>query len=288
MHKDSADEELNEEVEFAQELSAGLQRIYRENAKFREGSKLLGETIKNLRTMFQCAGVGQTILKLNTVARSAQLYYSKLYPEMIENLGFFANLSWFVSLNIPISNFRSQVMCLPNDLSDSEKTEYADQKFLEFYESWFDSLCSIAIRKFPDRAFALEPAFNAHKRGEFALSIPVFLSQSDGILFDLTKKELFSSNGHISSVVMTMINGDLKVGSMTQAVWTPLAEIRPIGWSLKTRSKNSYQGFNRNTIMHGLDNSYATEINSFKSFSLLSYIISLRSLSEYGGKPDVY
>lgn len=284
MHKEIDSEEPDESVEFAQELSAGLERMYRENVQFREATQQLGSSIKKIRSALYTVDLGKAFSKVNEMARSAQLHYAKLYPEVINNLGYFADLSWFVSLNIPVSKFYKQVLYIPNSLKDFEKVEFVNEKFSEFYEIWFDALCSIAIKKFPDRAFALGPAFEAHKRGEFALSIPVFLSQSDGILYELTAEELFSSSGHISNAVLTMINGNLKVGSMTRAVWTPLAEIRPIGWSLKARCKNSYKGFNRNTVMHGLDKNYATKINSLKSFSLLSYVVSLRSLSEYEAK----
>ena len=41
-----------------------------------------------------------------------------------------------------------------------------------------------------DREFAIRPAVNAHKRGEYALSVPIFFAQAEGILSKKREKYL--------------------------------------------------------------------------------------------------
>ncbi len=44
----------------------------------------------------------------------------------------------------------------------------------------------------PTRAHLLKAAFSAHRRGEFALSVPVFLAQADGICSELIGVSLYT------------------------------------------------------------------------------------------------
>lgn len=69
-------------------------------------------------------------------------------------------------------------------------------------------------------------------------------------------------------------------GYFDDATWSPLSAVRPIGWSPKERREAGYSGFNRHTTMHGMDLHYASEVNSYKAFSLLCYVASVKPESE--------
>ncbi|MNJ40303.1 hypothetical protein D3C77_351950 [compost metagenome] len=202
------------------------------------------------------------------------------YPKVIECLDFLAAKTWFVSMSLGLSNYE-RLAFSPETIGMSEEVEGAlNDLFIEVYRESLDDLEASMLDRFPKRAFAIGPAINAHRRGEFALSIPVFLSQADGILLDITSAELFTSKGHISKHAQSQISTEPHenwLGYFDDAKWSPLSVVRPIGWSPKERSKEGYDGLNRHTIMHGMDLNYASEVNSYKSLSLLVYIASLGS-----------
>jgi hypothetical protein len=59
-------------------------------------------------------------------------------------------------------------------------------------------------------------------------------------------------------------------------MWTSISEKSPISYNEKDRTKFDYNGLNRHMILHGIaTESYATEVNSLKAFSLLSYMSAL-------------
>lgn len=55
------------------------------------------------------------------------------------------------------------------------------------------------------------------------------------------------------------------------AFWTQLKDPLPIALNENDRRSAGYNGLNRNTVLHGIDTTYATELNSFKAFSLMCH-----------------
>ena len=45
------------------------------------------------------------------------------------------------------------------------------------------------IDSYPHRGHLFQQAFEAHREGKYGLSIPVFLTQADGIFWDQTSEE---------------------------------------------------------------------------------------------------
>ena len=65
-------------------------------------------------------------------------------------------------------------------------------------------------------------------------------------------------------------------------MWSSLSEKLPIAYNKKDREKFQYFELNRHMVLHGIaDESYATEENSLKAFSLLSFMASLMSKPSY-------
>jgi len=78
----------------------------------------------------------------------------------------------------------------------------------------FDYLWGKAVEQFPNRGFAIEPAAIAHLCGDYALSIPVFLSQAEGMISDLTQAELFSkTNKKLRMSRMLLVSSTLRLRS---------------------------------------------------------------------------
>ena len=62
---------------------------------------------------------------------------------------------------------------------------------------------------------------------------------------------------------------------MRVALWMPMAEQLPVAYNKAKRDEHGYQGLSRAAVLHGESLNYATETNSLKAFSLLSYVASL-------------
>lgn len=272
---------MNElEPDYADELALELKKRYETDPHFRELATMVGSTLSALNIFFTKVDVGSVLVKIGDAVNKIKDHHAKVYPEIVDNLSFFADHNWFISLSIPAKNFRQQALCGNREGSNPDNMLELDKKFIEFYEGWFKELCTIITKKHPKRTFILEQAFRAHKREEYALSIPVFLAQADGILAETSRMELFSSRDsiykHLNDSKTSAIEGNV----FSAAMWTPLMQERPIAWSSGKRRDNNYTGFNRNTVMHGIDVEYATLKNSLKAFSLLAYVVSLRNLIE--------
>jgi hypothetical protein len=127
---------------------------------------------------------------------------------------------------------------------------------------------------FPSRSVILNKAFLAHKKQNYELSIPVFLAQADGICQELSGHHLFS-NSRKRPPIKRFIE-KLTPDSHIAALLEPLRQTMPISESTETRLDPL--SLNRHGILHGVDVNYATETNSFKAMSLLSYVSSVLSL----------
>ncbi|MDP9783459.1 hypothetical protein [Pseudomonas fluorescens] len=201
------------------------------------------------------------------------------YPAMAENLTAAASYSWFTSLLIDFPTYE-RLAFITDDVDPAEREKVIEEAYAEAYRELYSYLSDKITSMFPLRSFALIPAFAAHLREEYALSVPVFFSQAEGILRDITSSELFSARTSPAKVFAEQQRAQISVDDhwvnfSDDAIWAQLSGDLPIGWGPGQRRANNYTGLNRNTTLHGIDMSYATEINSLKAFSLLCYTAGL-------------
>lgn len=202
------------------------------------------------------------------------------YPQLSRNLEEIARQGWFISPHMDFSSYEQLAFSLDGLPESDGRWEALDTAFSNCYSENIGYLLEKITELYPVRDFAIRPAVAAHLRGEYALSVPVFFSQAEGILRDRTSRELFTKkDGHISdyAAAQRVSAEDISdwFGHFDDAIWAPLCGELPIAWSAKQRERADYQGLNRNTTLHGIDLNYATEINSLKAFSLLSYVAGL-------------
>lgn len=116
----------------------------------------------------------------------------------------------------------------------------------------------------PQRERLLTSAFEAHRRGDYAASIPLMLAQADGICRDYTGGHLFTSRQALQAWV--------KAGKPSLLMYfAALVEVTPIIFSEKDRAAKPVR-FNRHAIMHGESLDYDTAGNAARAVSLLVYI----------------
>lgn len=138
------------------------------------------------------------------------------------------------------------------------------------------------LHNYPRRLNILTAAFRLHEEENYIGSIPLFLAQCDGIVFEKFNHSLFSKK-----------NGKLLIGE-TLKEKIELCEIEKDGvldifyealrvknaFSENSSHANMQMAPNRHGILHGLEAhlDYGTKKNSLKAFSLLAYLDSMFNL----------
>ncbi len=209
----------------------------------------------------------------------------KAYPNLSPRLEILAKKGWFISLFFGLSEF-DQIAMAVGETDDRELEAMLSKTYRESIE---DHAAAI-LDQFPEREFVIKPALDAHLRGEYALSVPVFFAQADGIASAVVGKHIFSDTkekgSHISAFAADEIaklkekddDGSSDLFRVIHlALWQPLTDHQPIAYNSTKREAENYDGLNRHMVLHGESLDYATEENSLKAFSLLSYVASLLS-----------
>jgi len=187
----------------------------------------------------------------------------KLFSVMLSDEG------WYLDYDLAVETLSSLYI-----IQVKTESNVLDKYMVDFYKKKLNIIINFFQKEFPKRYLILEKAFKAHKKGDFELSIPVFLSQIEGLFFDLTNKEIFSKGrgkrkentakewleereGHDVNLILSILE--------------PLRKNENISANIKD-SENFPNALNRNKILHGRDLNYSIEINSYKSISLLLFI----------------
>jgi hypothetical protein len=139
-----------------------------------------------------------------------------------------------------------------------------EESLVKHFDAELDEIENELCRHAPKREHLLKSGFAAHRRGDFAASIPLMLAQADGICRDYTGGHLFSGRQTLQAWV--------KAGKPSMLMYfAALIEVTPIIASEKERSAKPV-GFNRHAIMHGESVDYDTPGNGARAVSLLVYI----------------
>ena len=142
-----------------------------------------------------------------------------------------------------------------------------DLAFAQHVRRQLDHIEAALIGTYPLRAHLFQEAFGAHRESKYALSIPVFLTQADGIFHDRFGSLFFSkqSNASVSAFSSEAI------GHFFKAVLHSLMIDAPL-WTDSRSLDDTLEGLNRHQVLHGLKTDYNTELNSLKAISLLDYL----------------
>jgi hypothetical protein len=172
------------------------------------------------------------------------------------------NHGWFFDLEMPLPFLWE----LENALNDYFREN------LEIIENRF-------VTKFPRRAKIINSAFSAHKRGEYELSIPIFLAQTDGICYEVVNQYLFMRVRGEKKPSTAIYVDSIASDTFRHALLSPLSQPLPISASKNERSE-TFNELNRHQVMHGESWDYGTEVNGLKSISLLNYVAQVLRLDD--------
>lgn len=155
------------------------------------------------------------------------------------------------------------------DLFEGGATGRAHQKLCDHFDNRLDDIQRDICGRFLNRARVLKQAFDAHRRGEYALAIPVFLSQADGICQELVGVQLYARRNGMPELAAYLRIEDAM--SFRASLLYPLVEPNPISAGSAERAGLS-DLLNRHAILHGESFDYDTKLNSCRSVSLLAYV----------------
>ena len=174
-----------------------------------------------------------------------------------------AEESWFFNPEIPVSILHELEPRI------KENPDKVWDWFDDFFRNHLDSIERRLVISYPKRARFFRDAFRAHRRGEYSLSIPVFLSQADGVFAEIfPEKSLFMYRKRESAI---SIHASQTGEKWIEVFLYPLSIMVPL-WMPEFLRGESFSSLNRHQVLHGESVDYDTERNSLKSISLLGYL----------------
>jgi len=202
--------------------------------------------------------------------------FKKLPAKMKKALKTLGEHGWFLDLDVPVPG----IWQLEEAMNDGNIKE-AEEALIEYFRKRTPEIEENLCNKFPDRAKILHSAFKAHLRGEYELSVPVFLAQADGICDEMIGIQLYKKdkgNPATAAYVQKIANDTFRA-----AILHPLSLTLPISASKYERGEN-FNDLNRHQVLHGESTTYGSEINSLKEISLLNYVAQVLVKSADEGK----
>lgn len=184
------------------------------------------------------------------------------------------NHGWFFDLEMPLPFLWE----LENALNEGDINQ-AEAALVDYFRENLETIENRFVTKFPHRAKIINAAFSAHKRGEYELSIPVFLAQTDGICYEVVNQYLFMRVRGEKKPSTAIYVDSIASDTFRHALLSPLSQPLPISASKKERSE-TFNELNRHQVMHGESWDYGTEINGLKSISLLNYVAQVLRLDD--------
>ncbi len=157
------------------------------------------------------------------------------------------------------------------ELLGSSQHSQAEEAICSHFQSDRNKLIDSVIENNPDRKDIILDALAAHDEGRYALSIPVFLIQADGIgssYFNIDS--IYTASAGNYEKIKRKFDADecwLRIKYIHYLVGT----IHPLNASRRVRDRYD-SPFNRHTVIHGESVNYPSRINSLKSISWLHFI----------------
>lgn len=151
----------------------------------------------------------------------------------------------------------------------SGNIENANNALCDHFDSRADEIEANLTSQLPERTRLFSSAFGAHRRAEYALSIPVFLAQADGVCQKITGEQLYSKRKGIPKLAQVLLTPDISL--FTASMLTPIIEPAPITAGPKERDQ-MVNILNRHAVLHGESTDYDNRLNSCRAISLLVYV----------------
>lgn len=182
-----------------------------------------------------------------------------------ENVRELARHGWFISWwHTPLPAINPVA-----DLFRSGNEEEGNAQLCRHFTEIYGEITKDLLIQYPRRAPILRSAFDAHESGSFALSVPVFLAQADGIAREMLGVYVYTRQGKVRKAMREAIER-INPSGIDEPILRLILEDLPLAASDNSLDFRA-DSLNRHAILHGIDLNYPTSLNSLKAISWLQY-----------------
>ncbi len=165
----------------------------------------------------------------------------------------------------------AQLVDYASGLDGGEKEE-TNKTLCQHFDARSEVIINDLVAMAPTRERFLRSALAAHRRQEYELSIPVFVSQADGLWQEFTKADketrLYSrTKGQPRTAKWVK---SVKRDDLDEALLYPL--VAPLPISAQDGEVVPKGALVRHRVLHGTDPDYPTRLNSCRALSHLGYV----------------
>lgn len=229
----------------------------------RASQSFIGDAVRDHLDM-----VGRVQRDLNKTWEAARALQPWRYAEQIrtlpkrvkKNLVAMAEAGWYLDSEMPISD----LIHFEDELAESDPEQISAGR-ADYFEGALDRIEETLSDRHPNRAHLIRDSFEAHRAGKFNTSIPLLLTQADGICFDLTGFQLFTGRGLVKLV--KRVDPD----TIERAYLEPLLRLGPISEGARQRQRRP-ASLNRHAVLHGECTDFGTKENGLKAISFLNFV----------------
>jgi len=233
-------------------------------AAAQRGAELLSDTLRQATAI--ATVVAETLPLWQSYIRDIIDHAS---DDLFEDLELYLiSEGWYVSGEVPAG-----LVLKLADMHDARDFAGIENLLQRFYSQRIQEVEDLLTLNFPDRQRILTAAFTAHRSKAFAVSIPTFLAQADGISQELWKENFFRtarSNRRLFGRIKSQFD------SMSPTVRRHLKEKGALRADF--RSGEAVRRLNRHAVLHGTSVDYDTEANSLRCIALLHFLASLTDI----------
>ena len=227
--------------------------------------ELFGDSLKDLAKSLQDA--------LSKISGNFDYYKSfnkrlgEIFAESLQRLPNsvkqFAVTGWYPTKEMTFAEIHHMA-----ELVDQKRIKEVDEYMTDHIQEIKDKIFQGLLDRFPERKNILLSGIKAHERSDYYASIPIFLSQSDGLCYQITGYKLYTTEKKKPKVAK--YHQKLKDGTLDHILLQPLT----ISSTLISQNEpgGSQYALNRHLVLHGLSLDYGTKINSCKAISILNFV----------------
>ena len=278
------DERFQHVFRSSTEAVSNLQNITRHFADSADLEAAFKDLVRTQElTQFDIVAIGQQLETVSKFGASIQRQmapvfeplqrsFDSLPPATQRALATLAEHGWFLDLDLPLSAlWEVEQAILGGNVAEAEAA------LIDHYQVRLRDIENFIVERFSRRERFVRSGFSAHRRMDYAASIPLLFAQTDGICMDVTNKHLFMKDGGKPETAKYVQR--IAADRFRAALLSPLTLRLPISASKSSREPD-FDGLNRHTVLHGESLDYDTEKNATKAVSLIHYVAHVLSLSK--------
>ncbi len=192
---------------------------------------------------------------------TVQRYLDELSPQVKSSVRVLAEHGWYPDPDLT----PKAVVALAHYIARGDFGTASDL-LCEHFDSIVDSIEALTTASLPDRAAILCQALAAHRRADYALSVPVLLAQTEGLYQDT-----FVTRLYVAGKKRSLTQVSRRIGGFVAAVFAALTQCRT-GCGAPDGAPKDCSPLDRNAIMHGESLDYDTRSSSCQALSLFWFV----------------